>query len=78
MRRAGLEPAHPKKCPHNHDETERREGPKAITRGARVINMSFAGPYDPMLQVALKKAHDKGVILGDRTRRRNIRLQMRT
>jgi subtilisin family serine protease len=35
----------------------------AITRGARVINMSFAGPYDPMLQVALKKAHDKGVIL---------------
>jgi len=35
----------------------------AITRGARVINMSFAGPYDPMLQLALKRAHDKGVIL---------------
>jgi subtilisin family serine protease len=35
----------------------------AISRGARVINMSFAGPYVPMLQVELKKAHDKGVIL---------------
>jgi hypothetical protein len=35
----------------------------AISKGARVINMSFAGPYDPMLQLALKKAHDKGVVL---------------
>ncbi len=35
----------------------------AIARGARVINMSFAGPYDPLLQLALKKAHDKGVVL---------------
>jgi subtilisin family serine protease len=35
----------------------------AIARGARVINMSFAGPYDPLLQLALKKARDKGVIL---------------
>jgi subtilisin family serine protease len=35
----------------------------AIAKGARVINMSFAGPYDPMLQLALKKAHDKGVVL---------------
>jgi subtilisin family serine protease len=35
----------------------------AIKRGARVINMSFAGPDDPVLQVALKKARDKGVIL---------------
>ncbi len=35
----------------------------AIQQGARVINMSFAGPYDPMLQLALKKAHDKGVVL---------------
>jgi len=35
----------------------------AIEQGARVINMSFAGPYDPVLQVALKKAHDKGVVL---------------
>jgi subtilisin family serine protease len=25
--------------------------------------MSFAGPYDPMLQLALKKAHDKGIVL---------------
>jgi subtilisin family serine protease len=35
----------------------------AIKKGARVINMSFAGPYDPMLQLAMKKAHDKGVVL---------------
>ena len=35
----------------------------AIAKGARIINMSFAGPYDPMLQLALKKAHDKGVVL---------------
>src|SRR5215471_18926119 len=25
--------------------------------------MSFAGPYDPMLQLALKKAHDKSIVL---------------
>ena len=36
---------------------------RAIQQGARVINMSFAGPYDPILQVALKKAHDNGVVL---------------
>ncbi len=35
----------------------------AIAKGARVINMSFAGPYDPMLQLAMKKAYDKGVVL---------------
>jgi Na+-transporting methylmalonyl-CoA/oxaloacetate decarboxylase gamma subunit len=35
----------------------------AIKKGARVINMSFAGPYDPMLQLAMKKAHDKGIVL---------------
>jgi len=35
----------------------------AIKKGARIINMSFAGPYDPMLQLALKKAHEKGVVL---------------
>jgi subtilisin family serine protease len=35
----------------------------AIKKGARVINMSFAGPYDPMLQLAMKKAHDQGVVL---------------
>jgi hypothetical protein len=35
----------------------------AIQKGARIINMSFAGPDDPMLQLALQKARDKGVIL---------------
>jgi subtilisin family serine protease len=35
----------------------------AIKKGARVINMSFAGPYDPMLQLAMKNARDKGVVL---------------
>ena len=35
----------------------------AIGKGARVINMSFAGPHDPMLALAMKRAHDKGVVL---------------
>ena len=35
----------------------------AIQKGARIINMSFAGPDDPILQLALQKARDKGVIL---------------
>jgi subtilisin family serine protease len=35
----------------------------AIGRGARVINMSFAGPHDPILALALKKAYEKGAIL---------------
>ena len=48
--------------------TDAKESPQATTRhilagldwaikkGARVINMSFAGPYDPMLQLAMKNA----------------------
>jgi hypothetical protein len=55
--------------------TEAKESPQATTRhilaglewaikkGARVINMSFAGPYDPMLQLAMKNAREKGVVL---------------
>lgn len=35
----------------------------AIARGARVINMSFAGPYDPMIQLAMRNAAAKGVVL---------------
>jgi subtilisin family serine protease len=35
----------------------------AILKGARIINMSFAGPYDPLLSQALKKAHEKGIVL---------------
>jgi len=35
----------------------------AVSRGARIINMSFAGPHDPMLERALRTAHDKGAIL---------------
>jgi subtilisin family serine protease len=35
----------------------------AIGKGARVVNMSFAGPFDPMLAVAMKRAHEKGVVL---------------
>jgi subtilisin family serine protease len=35
----------------------------AISKGARIVNMSFAGPYDPMLQLAMKNAHDKGLVL---------------
>jgi subtilisin family serine protease len=32
-------------------------------KGPRVINMSFAGPYDALLQLAMKNARDKGVLL---------------
>jgi subtilisin family serine protease len=35
----------------------------AIQKGAKIINMSFAGPDDPMLQLALQKARDRGIIL---------------
>jgi hypothetical protein len=35
----------------------------AINKGARVINMSFAGPRDPLVQLALKKAYEKGIVL---------------
>jgi hypothetical protein len=35
----------------------------ALGKGARIINMSFAGPYDPILALALKKASQKGAIL---------------
>ena len=35
----------------------------AMAHKARVINMSFAGPHDPMLERTLKAAHDKGIIL---------------
>jgi subtilisin family serine protease len=35
----------------------------AVRKGARVINMSFAGPYDPMVQLAMKNARAKGVVL---------------
>jgi subtilisin family serine protease len=35
----------------------------AIAKGAKIINMSFAGPYDPLLSQALKKAHEQGIVL---------------
>jgi filamentous hemagglutinin family protein len=35
----------------------------AINNGARVLNMSFAGPFDPTLQRAMKNARDKGIVL---------------
>jgi subtilisin family serine protease len=35
----------------------------ALNKGARVINMSFAGPYDPMLALAMKRASKKGAVL---------------
>src|SRR5664280_968169 len=36
---------------------------RAATHGARVINMSFAGPPDPALHRSLEAAHKKGIIL---------------
>jgi hypothetical protein len=35
----------------------------AADNGARVVNMSFAGPADPMLQKMLAAAYDKGIVL---------------
>lgn len=35
----------------------------AVEKGARVINMSFAGPHDPMLQQAIKTMHGRGIIM---------------
>src|SRR5262249_46368964 len=35
----------------------------AINRGARVYNMACAGPYDPILQLAMKGARAKGIVL---------------
>jgi filamentous hemagglutinin family protein len=35
----------------------------AVEQGAKVINMSFAGPKDPILEQAIKALREKGVIL---------------
>ncbi len=35
----------------------------AIQRGAKIVNMSFAGPRDPALSQALQVAREKGVLL---------------
>jgi subtilisin family serine protease len=35
----------------------------SVRQGARIINMSFAGPKDPSLKSALKAAYDKGIVL---------------
>ena len=35
----------------------------AVGQGARVINMSFAGPKDPSLERALKAAYDRNIVL---------------
>ena len=35
----------------------------AIQRGARIVNMSFAGPHDPALSQALQIAREKGILV---------------
>ena len=35
----------------------------AASRNARIINMSFAGPPDPMLQEMLLRANARGIVL---------------
>jgi Subtilase family len=35
----------------------------AVSHGARVVNMSFAGPQDPGIARGLAAAHDRGVVL---------------
>jgi subtilisin family serine protease len=36
---------------------------EAMRRGAKIINMSFAGPYDVMLERKLRQAYAKGIVL---------------
>lgn len=35
----------------------------AMKRGVRIINMSFAGPHDVMIERKLREAYDKGIVL---------------
>ncbi len=35
----------------------------SAAQGARIVNMSFAGPADPMLHEMLAKAHGRGIVL---------------
>jgi subtilisin family serine protease len=35
----------------------------AVSHGARIVNMSFAGPQDPGIARSLAAAHEKGVVL---------------
>jgi filamentous hemagglutinin family protein len=35
----------------------------SVKEGARIINMSFAGPRDPSLEAALKIAYERGIVL---------------
>jgi subtilisin family serine protease len=35
----------------------------AVARGARVLNMSFAGPHDPLLRQHLAAVHGRGVVM---------------
>ncbi len=35
----------------------------AVQKGAKVINMSFAGPHDPILAQAIKTMHDRGIVM---------------
>jgi len=35
----------------------------AIRRGAKIVNMSFAGPHDPALSQALQIAREKGILI---------------
>ena len=35
----------------------------AASKGARIVNMSFAGPGDPMFREMLAKAHERGIVL---------------
>jgi subtilisin family serine protease len=36
---------------------------EAMRRRVKIINMSFAGPYDVMLERKLREAYDKGIVL---------------
>jgi subtilisin family serine protease len=53
---------------HHHGDRRKHhvqhpQGHWSVQEGARIINMSFAGPRDPSLERALKAAYDKGIVL---------------
>ena len=53
----------PRRPPRAPRSTSSRASTGRCSEGARIINMSFAGPKDPSLARALKAAYDKGIVL---------------
>src|SRR5262249_21856732 len=55
LHRGGKRGEHDIQYPQGHDWS--------VRQGARIINMSFAGPKDPSLERVLKLTYDRGIVL---------------